>query len=87
MHAPKASVNKTSEDSSENEIPSDKVEKKPVTRAAGISSERALNHLVPGVYDMHDMENEEVSILKMGGGIIFLQMRSDLRHIFGTFSC
>ena len=64
VHAPKTSVNKSLEDSSENEIPSDKVEKKPIARSNVISSERALNHLVPGVYDMHDMENEAVSIKK-----------------------
>jgi len=63
VHAPKTNANKSSEDSSENEIPSDKVEKKPIILSNAISSERALNHLVPGVFDMYDMENEEVSLM------------------------
>lgn len=75
VHAPKTSTNKSLEDSSENEIPSDKVEKKPITRGNVISSERALNHLVPGVYDMHDMENE--AILKTVDG---LPIRINIYH-------
>lgn len=51
------------EDSSENEIPSfnENSEKKSVLAGSAISSERALNHFVPGVYNVHDLENEEVS--------------------------
>lgn len=53
---------KSLEDSSENEIPSfnDNSEKKSVLSGNAISSERALNHFVPGVYNVHDLENEEI---------------------------
>lgn len=54
--------NKSSEESAENEIPlvSDKTEKKPLLSGNAISSERALNHFVPGVFDIHELENEEI---------------------------
>lgn len=75
VHAPKTTANKSADDSSENEIPSDKVEKAPINLGNAISSERALNHLVPGVHDMHDMENEE--ILKTFDG---LPIRINIYH-------
>lgn len=55
--------NKSNEESAENEIPlvSDKTEKKPLLSGNAISSERALNHFVPGVFDIHELENEEVN--------------------------
>lgn len=50
------------DDSAENEISlvNDKTEKKSVLSGNAITRERALNHFVPGIYDIHDLENEEV---------------------------
>lgn len=55
--------NKTTDDNSlENEIPvvSDVSQKQSLLSGKAITSERALNHFVPGVYDIHDLENEEI---------------------------
>lgn len=61
VHA--ASENKTADDNSlENEIPvvTDASQKQSLSSGNAITSERALNHFVPGVYDIHDLENEEI---------------------------
>ncbi|XP_065212377.1 periostin [Planococcus citri] len=61
VHA--VSENKTGDDNSlENEIPvaSDVSQKQSLSSGIAITSERALNHFVPGVYDIHDLENEEI---------------------------
>ena len=74
VHAVAQNAVKTNDDSAENEIPSKPADRKdaatttrPALTKKSIDSERALNHFVPGVFDVHDLENEEVKRIEFVG--------------------
>lgn len=85
VHA--VSENKTTDDNSlENEIPvvSDVSQKQSLLSGKAITSERALNHFVPGVYDIHDLENEEVRYLYFHSLIIMYLPRGILNPLMSV---